>query len=267
MEGASAGMPKTKRERSMSQEECAKAIKKVGQRLSKRGEKLLHGKLPEMILTAARLCEDPMFSMHEANDASLFKLDDRTAKAIAVSSEDHAAKRRKIANGTWEQKSAADVAKVSPDAPVVPSNARILKMMDILKLHYTESMEVLSTMKMWIQLNIPKIQDGNNFAVSVQEECIQELSRVEDACFTVLESMSKYFSTRGRLLSKSIKYPNVLDYRRSIEEVDAMEAINLKMCAVDLRNNHAILHDTLVKNFDKLKMTKGGGSSGMSMMY
>ena len=64
-------------------------------------------------------------------------------------------------------------------------------MMALVKRHYKEAMEILSTMKMWIQLNIPRIEDGNNFRVGVQEECITELSRVEDACFTVLESMSK----------------------------------------------------------------------------
>ena len=158
----------------------------------------------------------------------------------------------------------------------------------------------------------------------LQEECITELSRVEDACFTVLESMSKYFATRARccaggaggagarshrgccircirspdtlpapapaaapapapapapslcpplradpalrrLVCKCVKHPEVKDYARSIEEVDHMEGINLRMCAIDLRNNFTILFDVINKNIDRLgkpKETNRGGIYG-----
>eukprot|EP00941_MAST-03F_sp_MAST-3F-sp1_P003732 g3732.t1 len=253
---------------SSSSEAAMKAMKKINKKLSKRGEKLLKEKLPEMVLAAAKLCEDPLFSMHIPHEDDAFKLDEVTKNAIKVGSVAHSAKRRKIARGEDDENLNGNlVNNMKPELPVVPSNKKLLRMMETLKVHYTESMEVLSTMKMWIQLNIPKIQDGNNFAVGVQEECITELSRVEDSCFTVIESMSKYFGTRASLVAKAIKYPTVADYRRSIEEVDHMEAINLKMCCVDLRNNFAILHDTLIKNIDKLMQTKGGGQASINMMY
>lgn len=102
----------------------------------------------------------------------------------------------------------------------LPSNVRIVRMMRLLKEQYTDALEIAGTLKMWIQLNVPRIEDGNNFGVDVQTECITEISNLEDKCCGVLESTTKYFSGRAKLLSKCIKYPDVEDYRRSIEEVD-----------------------------------------------
>ena len=93
-------------------------------------------------------------------------------------------------------------------------------MMRTLKEQYAEALEIASTLKMWIQLNVPRIEDGNNFGVDVQTECITELSGLEDKCCGILETTTKYFSGRAKLLSKCIKYPEIEDYRRSIEEVD-----------------------------------------------
>ena len=103
---------------------------------------------------------------------------------------------------------------------IMPSNERIKKMMRVLKEHYTEALEICSTLKMWIQLNVPRIEDGNNFGVDVQTECITELSSLEEKCCGILETTTKFFSSRAKLLSKCMKYPDVVDYRRSVEEVD-----------------------------------------------
>ena len=102
----------------------------------------------------------------------------------------------------------------------LPSNPRILRMMRVLKVEYTDALDIAATLKMWIQLNVPRIEDGNNFGVDVQNECINELSQLEDKCCGLLETTTKYFSGRAKLLSKCIKYPDIEDYRKSIEEVD-----------------------------------------------
>jgi len=61
---------------------------------------------------------------------------------------------------------------------------------------------MLNTVKIWIQLNIPRIEDGNNFGVGIQEEMVNELARAENDAIAVLDSMTKYFISRGRLLHK-----------------------------------------------------------------
>jgi hypothetical protein len=73
----------------------------------------------------------------------------------------------------------------------------------LLKREVLDLIEDMGTMKLWIQLNIPRIEDGNNFGVSIQEETVSELSRAEDAGFAVLESMTKYFFSRAKLVSRA----------------------------------------------------------------
>jgi hypothetical protein len=72
----------------------------------------------------------------------------------------------------------------------------------MLKKELLELIEMINVVKLWIQLNIPRIEDGNNFGVSIQEETVNELGRAEDSGFAVLESMTKYFVTRAKLVSK-----------------------------------------------------------------
>jgi len=147
----------------------------------------------------------------------------------------------------------------------VPCNKIILELLDIIKKEILELIEMINTVKIWIQLNIPRIEDGNNFGVSIQEETVSELSRAEDSGFAVLESMTKYFVTRAKLVTKVLKYPNVEDYRQTVKELDDKEFVNLRFCALDLRNNYAILHDIIMKNLEKLKTPRS--SNHMSTIF
>jgi len=55
---------------------------------------------------------------------------------------------------------------------------------------------------MWVSLLIPKIEDGNNFGVSVQEDTLAEIQQVEVEATNYLEQMSRYYASRGKLISK-----------------------------------------------------------------
>jgi len=68
-----------------------------------------------------------------------------------------------------------------------------------------------------MQLNIPKVEDGNNFGVSIQEESVNDLAKAEDTSFSLLDGINKYFMTRGKLVSRLGKYPGVKDYLVSIQ--------------------------------------------------
>eukprot|EP00126_Sphaerothecum_destruens_P006090 Sdes_comp19208_c0_seq2m10077 len=135
----------------------------------------------------------------------------------------------------------------------VQVNTNLSSMLQILKVQILSLVEHCNAVKIWIQLNIPRIEDGNNFGVSIQEETVNELSRAEDNGFAILESITKYYVTRGKLVSKVLKYPHLDDYVRSVEELDEKELLNLKLCLIDLRNNYAILYDMITKNMEKIK--------------
>lgn len=52
-------------------------------------------------------------------------------------------------------------------------------------------------MKMWISFMIPKIEDGNNFGVSVQEDTLAEVQSVESEAAAFFDQISRYFISRG----------------------------------------------------------------------
>jgi len=47
--------------------------------------------------------------------------------------------------------------------------------------------------------------------------------------------------------------------------LDEKEFINLRLCALDLRNNYAILNDMIIKNLEKLKRPRS--SNHMQHMF
>eukprot|EP01119_Soliformovum_irregulare_P005449 TRINITY_DN1720_c0_g1_i3.p1 TRINITY_DN1720_c0_g1~~TRINITY_DN1720_c0_g1_i3.p1 ORF type:complete len:125 (-),score=39.95 TRINITY_DN1720_c0_g1_i3:171-545(-) len=112
---------------------------------------------------------------------------------------------------------------------------------------------MIDIVKVWIHLNVPRIEDGNNFGVSIQEETINELGRTEDAGLSILENITKYFLTRGKLITKVAKHPHLEDYKQAVIELDSREFVNLRMCILELRNNYSILWDGINKNLEKLR--------------
>lgn len=60
----------------------------------------------------------------------------------------------------------------------------------------------LFQLKLWLSLLIPKIEDGNNFGVSVQEDTLAEIEGVEAEAIDYLEHISRYYTSRGKLISK-----------------------------------------------------------------
>jgi len=55
---------------------------------------------------------------------------------------------------------------------------------------------------MWVSLLIPKIEDGNNFGVSVEEETIAAISDVEITTGKTLMQISCYYLSGANLISK-----------------------------------------------------------------
>lgn len=135
----------------------------------------------------------------------------------------------------------------------------------LVKSEVVELIETCNAIKLFIHLNIPKIEDGNNFGVSVQEDIVQELGRGEESGFSILESASKYFTSRARLVSKQKKEKNRdnVDYQLAIDNLDFKQFQQIKLCVMDLRNNYSVLFDTISKNLDKLLNPRSQNTSSM----
>lgn len=60
---------------------------------------------------------------------------------------------------------------------------------------------------MWVSFMIPKIEDGNNFGVSIQEDTLAEIQSVESEAAAFFDQISRYYVSRAKLISKVLLTP------------------------------------------------------------
>lgn len=148
-------------------------------------------------------------------------------------------------------------------AGMVTCNEKLKKIVKLLKPQIRTLIEKCNTVRMWVTLLIPKIEDGNNFGVSIQEETLSELRQVESETASYLDQVSKYFLTRAQIIAKAAKYPHVEDYRQFVIELDEKEFLSLRLIACELRNHYSTLHDMILKNIEKIKKPRNVNIDGM----
>ncbi|XP_012940792.1 proteasome activator complex subunit 3 [Aplysia californica] len=124
-------------------------------------------------------------------------------------------------------------------------------------------MEHANMVRMWINFLIPKIEDGNNFGVSIQEDVVAEARQVESEASSYLDQVTRYYLQRARIISKIAKYPHIEDYRQSIKEFDERQMLNLQNAILEMRNHYASLHDIIMKNIDKIKVPRSANAHNM----
>lgn len=151
---------------------------------------------------------------------------------------------------------------ILPDGPV-PSNPKIMEMVEVVKPRIRDVIEHANQIKMWLAYSIPKIEDGNNFGVGIQEEILGEARQVETEAATFLDQISRYYVSRGKIISKIAKYPHVIDFRSSVREIDEKQVLTLRLIISELRNQYASLHDMIMKNLEKIKKPRSVNTVNM----
>jgi len=149
-----------------------------------------------------------------------------------------------------------------PTGPV-PCNKFILSMFDVVKPQIRQLVEYSNLLKMWITFLIPKIEDGNNFGVSIQEDTLGEVRTVEAETATFYEQITRYHMSRAKLISKVAKYPHVDDYRQVIAELDEKEFISMRLVVSEIRNHYASLFDLISKNWEKIIKPRTSNSENL----
>ncbi|XP_054168664.1 proteasome activator complex subunit 3-like [Oppia nitens] len=142
-----------------------------------------------------------------------------------------------------------------PDKPIslVKSNQLIQKLVALLKPKALQLINDANLVKMGISLMIPKIEDGNNFGVAIQQEILLVVAIVELKTEQQLEQFVEYYRKRAELVAKVAKYPHIIDYRNAVQELDRKFHLYLCLLAVDLRNHYISLHDLFIKNLNKIR--------------
>mmetsp|Transcript_65748 Transcript_65748/g.161858 ORF Transcript_65748/g.161858 Transcript_65748/m.161858 type:complete len:262 (-) Transcript_65748:155-940(-) len=219
-------------------------------RIATEAQTIVHELMPQKVLELTKMIEeDPLWRYPDINETYDIKIEEPSKKRKL---EDGGKARGTPGKGAAAENGDAGTGDLVKSDMVSEVNETIMKQQMLLKKEIQQCLQHVTKVKIWIQLNIPKVEDGNNFGVSVQEETVNELTRAEDTSFALLDSMNKYLMTRAKLVSRMFKYPGLRDYTLSVQETDRKERINMSLSLNDLRNNYCIMYDTITKNLEKI---------------
>lgn len=226
--------------------------------------------LPEKILALnAKIAEigsdkTHLFSKNHYLDPTAIGTDTVVYPASSTSKDDGAnSKKRKASDGgavNGEASSHEDSAHVFTG--VVHTPAYLTKAFTELRAEWDELIELTDALKMYINLQMPQIEDGDTFGVSIQEEALNEIVRTQDSAYNLLATPFTYHSARGDLAAKLVRFPGVKDYEEALREHDQKTLYRLKMHWTDVRNMYAVVWDILQKNIGKISKPKSGNQMG-----
>uniref|UniRef100_A0A8D1KMF1 Proteasome activator complex subunit 1 n=1 Tax=Sus scrofa TaxID=9823 RepID=A0A8D1KMF1_PIG len=134
-----------------------------------------------------------------------------------------------------EKKKGEDEDKGPPCGPV-NCNEKIVVLLQRLKPEIKDVIEQLNLVTTWLQLQIPRIEDGNNFGVAVQEKVFELMTALHTKLEGFHTQISKYFSERGDAVAKAAKQPHVGDYRQLVHELDEAEYRDIRLMVMEIRN-------------------------------
>ncbi|XP_078007412.1 proteasome activator complex subunit 1 isoform X2 [Phascolarctos cinereus] len=144
-----------------------------------------------------------------------------------------------------------------PPCGPVSCNEKIVALLGRLKPEIKDVKEQLNLVSMWLQLQVPRIEDGNNFGVAVQEKVFELMTTLRTKLDGFHTQISKYFSERGDAVAKAAKQPHVGDYRQLVHELDEAQYGETRLMVMEIRNTYAVLYDIILKNYEKIKKPRG----------
>jgi len=248
-------MPKTEMESPNS-----KKLEEWKSSWKKDAEKLVTDSFPNKVLELDAILSSPKFQLKRLPE---FKADINIPIPEAKPAEPNCisvSKKRKLDDADGNSDILEGTKVVGFINGVVPSNILLVELINVVKPIVREVVESVNKIKMWILFLIPRIEDGNNFGVSIQEDTLAEVRQVESEAASFLDQISRYLLTRGKIVSKIAKYPHVEDYRRAIEDLDEKEFLNLRLVLMEVRNHYSTLHDMIMKNFEKIKKPRNSNA-------
>ncbi|CAM9591018.1 unnamed protein product, partial [Ectocarpus sp. 8 AP-2014] len=81
-------------------------------------------------------------------------------------------------------------------------NANMGALLSTVRNEVTQTMSILLALKRWIRVQVPKIEDGNNFGVSVQLDVAKGIDELTTPVASSLGDMPGYFESRASAWDK-----------------------------------------------------------------
>ncbi|KAF8665315.1 hypothetical protein AX16_000335 [Volvariella volvacea WC 439] len=95
--------------------------------------------------------------------------------------------------------------------------------------------------RLWVAMTMPRIEDGDNFGVQVQEEVLAELHRAVDSAQGFRDTARQDFLARGKICSKII----------ALVEHEERQIYLARRALIEIRNIYAMVTDLIHKNIAK----------------
>ncbi|XP_008205189.1 proteasome activator complex subunit 3 isoform X3 [Nasonia vitripennis] len=230
--------------------------------LKTKAEQLIIKGFPEKIVKLNEILETPGFCNRDLKEVHQDLNVPIPDPIVLNHSEDGPnPKRQKLENSVDQLPSGTKVM-VLPNGSV-PCNKHLCDLLHIVKPYIRQLLEDSNLLKMWISFMIPKIEDGNNFGVSIQEDTLAEVQAVESEAAAYFDQISRYFISRAKMVSKVAKYPHIDDYRRAVQELDEKEYVSLWLVMCEIRNRYCSLHDLVIKNIEKIKKPRSSNAESL----
>ncbi|KEP49921.1 proteasome activator pa28 beta subunit [Rhizoctonia solani 123E] len=147
----------------------ADQLKLFHETVSKRAEDIVFKKFPQKILSINQKIEECSSDDSALHSSSNESTTDATVHPPPAESEPPVKKRRHE-NGDSVAVGVADVAEGGPRfTGRMVANHKLRSLHEDLKKEYMELVDLCDKVKLWVNLTMPKIEDGDNFGVQIQE--------------------------------------------------------------------------------------------------
>lgn len=147
--------------------------------------------------------------------------------------------------------------KKAPKCGFIKGNEGVTALLARVKPEIVDLREAIITISSWIQYLIPKIEDGNDFGVAVQEKILERIAAVKTKVESFQTNINKYFQERGDAVAKASKETHVMDYRSLVHEKDEAIFNEMKVIVQDIRSVYIEFYDAISKNLEKVTNPKG----------
>uniref|UniRef100_A0A2K5ENN6 Proteasome activator complex subunit 2 n=1 Tax=Aotus nancymaae TaxID=37293 RepID=A0A2K5ENN6_AOTNA len=236
--------------------EARKQVEVFRQNLFQEAEEFLYRFLPQKIIYLNQLLQED--SLNVADLTSLrATLDIPIPDPPPKDDEMETDKQEKKEGKRDKRKGLNPLFLTVPKCGFLPGNEKLLSLLALVKPEVWTLKEKCILVITWIQHLIPKIEDGNDFGVAIQEKVLERVNAVKTKVEAFQTTISKYFSERGDAVAKASKETHVMDYRALVHERDEAAYGELRAMVLDLRAFYAELYHIISSNLEKIVNPKG----------
>lgn len=131
---------------------------------------------------------------------------------------------------------------------IYPNNAVLQEIVDNIEVIFFKTADVLSSIQVWVKLQRPPKEDGNNYYIGILDECIELAAQTETNTMSFIDLISKINSDRSEAVKTLLEQPWFADNHLAVDEMDGSTYLAIRNGLKELRNDYIVLYRTLIKS-------------------